>query len=334
MKKVVVNRTIVAKKAGVSQSTVSRVLTDHPGIPGSTKLRVRKIIDKLGYVPCSLARNLYQKRSYRVGVIVPYSKTDKRHLVPHEYFSKLLLGIILAAKEKKYTVDIIPDDGLSAAELQHMIQSHTVDGLVFMVSRIGDARFAKLHAAGIPFVIAYNADKTKPYIYVDCDSSTGLSQAFDHLTLMKIKRIGFLSGGTEYTNSIERKKLVNSLASKHGMVVTTTVEGNFSRLSGYNAATEFIKKPMPQVILCANDRMAAGLLEGLKKKNVAVPDDVGIIGFDNQEVSVLVQPHLATIENPFFEIGHEVSHKLIDMIYGHEVKSELVKSSFVIRESI
>ena len=332
-KKNKVHRKDVAKKAGVSPSTVSRAINDNLSIPVSTRNRVKKIAEELGYVPSHLGRNYYQKKSFRIGIVMPFSYDKKVRVFPTEYFSKVLFGALLSASREGYTINIIADSGFSSQELEKLVLSHSVDGLIFPVCKIGDNRFSYLYKKGIPFIFIHYYVRNKPYLYVDCDSKPGMEESLQYLSSKKINRIGFLGGDEEYINAIDRKKIFIDLARKYKMKVVNMVNGNFSRTSGFLAVKEFLKKELPEAIVCANDRMAFGLLEGLKKENVRIPEAVRIIGFDNQDIATLTSPPLTTIENPFFEIGKLSTSKLIHFIKGMDVKSERVASKLIIRES-
>ena len=110
-------------------------------------------------------------------------------------------------------------------------------------------------------------------------------------------------------------------------------QGTYSQKSGYLAAAKFLKGKKPDLIFCANDRMALGLIGGLREKGIRVPRDMKVIGFDDQEVSRITEPHITTIANPFFEIGERAAHKLIALISGERVQGESVPSRLIVRET-
>jgi LacI family transcriptional regulator len=326
-----ITRIEVAKKAGVSPSTVTRALNDHPGIPEKTRKRIKALSKKLGYVPSQLARGYFQKKSFRIGMVIPMDNND--YVLPYEYFSKTTAGVIKGADAQNYTVSIIKDDPLKKNELANLVNKHSVDGMIFVSVAIKDTRFSYLHRHRIPFVFIHHYCRNKPYVYVDCDSYTGMKQSFEYIRKKNIKKIGFLGGGNGYVNSIDRKRIFKELSGEYNMTVTKVVQGNYSRQSGFRAAQDFLKGQRPQLIFCANDRMALGLLQSLAQKNIMVPQHIKIIGFDNQEISRISVPPITTIENPFFEIGEKAADKLIALIKGERVTSESPPSRLIVRET-
>ncbi|OGS18706.1 MAG: hypothetical protein A3J83_01825 [Elusimicrobia bacterium RIFOXYA2_FULL_40_6] len=328
------NRNDVAKFAKVSPSTVTRALNDHRSIPAATRDRLKKIAAKFDYVPSHLGRSHYQKKSFRLGVVIPYDYEKKAHPLPSEYFSKLLFGILHEAAKAKYTINLIADNNLSAEELARAVLSHSVDGLIMFIRKTGDSRYAYLHKNKIPFILVHDYVPGKPYLHVDCDPQSGMEEAFKYLVSRNIKDAGYLTGGNDYMNSLDRTKIFRQLAEKYDITISSIIDGDFSRKSGLLAAKEFLKKKLPRVIMCANDRMAFGLIEGLRQSDIKVPADVGAIGFDNQDAANIAAFNLSTIENPFFEAGELAAKKLIEAIDGEKPKSALLASKFILRESL
>ncbi|MEK6794188.1 MAG: LacI family DNA-binding transcriptional regulator, partial [Spirochaetota bacterium] len=292
------------------------------------------IAKRFGYVPSDLARSFYQKKSFRLGLVIPFSMSEGRvRAVPSEYFSKVLYGAVGAAKAARYSVTVITDDGLSARDLEREVLSHAVDGFIFLGGRIGDTRYDELHSRTVPFVLVHHYVPGKPFISVDTDSESGMRELFAYFREKSVRVLGFLNGGESFVNAVDRTRLFSSLAEEFGFTVMRSVDGDFSRTSGRNAASHFLGAPFPDAIVCANDRMAFGLIEAFKRENVAIPADVRVTGFDNQDVSTLLTPALTTIDNPLYDIGALAAKKLIHRIRGEEVASEQLPSRLIVRES-
>ncbi|MBI4977480.1 MAG: LacI family DNA-binding transcriptional regulator [Spirochaetes bacterium] len=334
-KKKKVTRREIAAFAGVSPSTVSRALAGSPLIPDSTKARIGELAKKHGYVPSSLARSFYQKKSFRIALVIPFSLSEGRvRTVPSEYFSKMLYGAVSAATEARFSLNVIADDGLSSASLAHEVLSHSVDGFIFLGGSIAqNDRFDELHRKNIPFVLVHHYVPGKPYISVDTDSESGLRELLKYFHDNGVRTIGFVTGGEQFVNAIDRKSLLMRLAGEYDCTVSKIVEGNFSRTSGRYAAEQFMKKPFPDAIVCANDRMAFGLIEEMKRNGIRIPDAVRVAGFDNQDVATLISPALTTIENPFYDVGRGAAEKLIALIGGKKVESSRLPSRLMVRES-
>ncbi|MBN1673355.1 MAG: LacI family DNA-binding transcriptional regulator [Kiritimatiellae bacterium] len=328
-----VTRLDVARRAGVSPSTVTRALNDHPKIPEDTRRRIKALAKQLGYTPSTLVRRYYQNRSFQLGVVIPFEAGRERHPLPYEYFSKTLFGVNEAAQRENYSVGIITDDRLPAEQLARFVLTRSVDGLIFLANVIGDTRFAYLHKQGVPFIFIHHHVRRKPYLYIDCDSRTGMAEAFQHAASRGVKRVGFLGGGDQYVNSVERKAIVLELARRYGFRVVRVLDGDYSRRSGFLAAPIFLSGDRPDLVFCANDRMAFGLLEGFRDQRVGVPEQIGVIGFDDLEIGQMAVPPLTTIQNPFFDIGRAAGATLIAAIRGLPAGSKRLPTRLIVRQS-
>lgn len=321
----------VAEKAGVAPSTVSRALTDHPRISEDTKAKIRKISKELGYIPSKTVRNFYLNKSFCIAIVWSYQ--DEYALLSHEYISEILFGVLRSANTRNYKVILLTEKEFSAEELETMVRSHEVDGLLFPAPKMGDRRFSYLYQKGIPFVLIHYFIKNKPYPYITCDAEPGMNAAFAYLAEKNITTVAFLTGSEKLLDSKLRKQIFIKLAKQYHMTVFRIWQGSFNKKSGMEAAIAFLKGKLPEVIFCANDAMALGLMEGFKAHNVTVPNDVLLVGFDDSELAALTYPALTTIKNPIFKIGSIAGEKLISLIEGETIESEILTSHLVLRDS-
>ncbi|MBL8027488.1 MAG: LacI family DNA-binding transcriptional regulator [Fibrobacteres bacterium] len=319
----------VAAEAGVSPSTVSRALSGSPLIPESTRKKVEAAAQKIGYIPSLIGRSHYSGRSYRLGVVVPMNN----RMAASEYFSRMVYGMIAAAEKRGYSINVIADNGLTAEDLSARVKSKQVDGLLMLNTRISDKRFGKMHKDVIPFVLIHNYVPNRPYLYAGCDSRPGMSEAFRYLKTKGCRSAAFVSGSNDFRDAVDRESIFNALASEYGFKVLPSYQGDFSRTSGNRIAAQMNVMKMADAVFCANDRMAFGLIEGLKLRDINVPKDLSIIGFDDQSAATLMSPKITTIENPFEEISSTATEILINAIEGKEAKSVMVSSRFLQRES-
>lgn len=328
------NRLVVAEKAGLSPSTVSRALTDHPAIPLSTRDHVKKIAKALGYIPSLLGKGFYQKKSYRLGLVIPFQYDTRIRSIQGEYFSKTLYGLIRAATAKDFTVNVIADTGLSADELARLVLGHSVDGFVFLGVKIGDFRFDYLAKKKVPFVFIHHREDGKPFCHVDIDSAKGLRLILEHLKSKNVRSVAWVGGNKEYLNSQDREKIFPKLARELGFEFRGSWEGGFSRRGGQATARKILEtRPLPDAIVCANDRSAFGVIEVVKAAGTRIPEEIRITAFDNLDEATLITPQLTTVENPLFEIGQMAGEKLLALIEGKESKSVSVEPRLIIRES-
>ena len=328
------SRKDVAVRAGVSPPTVSRALNDHPSIPVSTRDKIKRIARELGYIPSHIGRSHYQKKSFRLAAIIPYRKISGGiHSINNEHLTVFLYGAIQSAAAEEYSVTVIADTGLSSEVLAGLVLSRRVDALILLGCKVADHRPADLHRLGIPFILIHHYVRSKPYLYIDSEPLSGYQELFAYLTGRGVQSLGFLGGGGQLIDAMDRKNVVWELARKHGLPITRVVEGNFTIQSGLAAAGTFAAHPFPDVIVCANDNMAFGLIEGLKQRGVRIPDDVGVTGFDDFELSAFISPKLTTIHNPFFDIGVEAGRLLLARLKGKEVESKKFTTNLIVRES-
>jgi LacI family transcriptional regulator len=328
------NRKDVAERAGVSPPTVSRALNDHPSIPVVTRDKIKRIARELGYVPSHIGRSHYQKKSYRLAAIIPYRKISGGiHSINNEHLTVFLYGAIQSAAAEEYSVTVIADTGQSSEVLAGLVLSRRVDALILLGCKVTDHRPAELYKLGIPFILIHHYVRSKPYLYIDSDPESGYRELFDYMVNRSVGTLGFLGGGGQLIDALDRNKVVRDLAREHGLPIIRTVEGNFTIQSGLAAAEAFAAHTLPDVIVCANDNMAFGLIEGLKQRHVRIPDDVGVTGFDDFELSAFISPKLTTIHNPFFDIGVEAGNLLLARLKGEEVESKKFTTKLIVRES-
>lgn len=330
-----VTRDQVAEAVGVSPSTVTRALNDHPGIPEKTRLKIQKASEKLGYIPSRLSRSHYQNRSFRLGFVIPFTREGENvETLPKEYFSKVLMGATNSALNQKYSITLIPDENLSGEELSRMVLEKSVDGLILVGGKVGDERYPIFLKKEIPFVLIHNYDPELKVLHIDIDPTQGIMAALDHLKDRGIKTIGYLGAGQDFINSSDREQAIMKGCEMTGLNCIRVIQSNgWSREEAYNTAEEFLVGDRPEAIFCANDRMAFGLIQKFQEKGLKIPDDAKVIGFDLQDIATLVSPKITTIENPFFAIGQKSAELLIAKLNGEEVESISIASRLVVHES-
>lgn len=334
MSKKRVTRENVARIAGVSPSTVSRALSGHEAISIETREKILKISADLGYTPSQLSRNYYQNKSFRLGLVIPFIQIHNEfETLPREYFSKLMLGGTATAMNNNFSLQLIPDSGLTTSQLASKVESKEVDGLIITGGKKGDSRFEELFEQKVPFVAIHHYNSEIPYHYVDIDPRGGLEEAINDLKSKSVQNIAYIGSGTEFVNSDDRLTVLKQLTEKYEMSLMHVIQGDYSLKSGYKCGMELLKIKGLDAIFCANDRMAFGLLERCLEVGVKVPETLKIIGFDDQEISILSRPKLTTIENPFFEIGKKAVSMLIKLINGESCQSKKLTSRLILRES-
>lgn len=293
---------------------------------------------ELNYHPNIIASNFVKGVSGNIGVIIPH--IPNVHIFSVYYFSELLSGIGEALDECGYNLMLFfcKADEKGISDYSAYFKNGNVDGCVILGTQINDAGILSLQDTGYKFCLVNNYIEGSDISYIDVDNITGSYEAVRHLISLGHRRIVFLNGPESYTNSIDRltgykKALEESdipFDEKH------VLQGNYGKKSGYTASSDFQKfSEMPTAIFAGNDRMAAGLIQGLTEKGLKIPGDISIAGYDDSDISTIVQPALTTVHIPFFEMGKRCIKEFIKQVKGEQSGGfkVLIKSELIIRES-
>ena len=304
----------VASAAGVSTQTVSRVINNRPDVSPETRENVQGVIEQLGYRPSALARSLIQQRSYTFGVVI----AGLRFIGP----SRTLSGITSAAEEKGYALllkELPQFDTTDINPIFDALHDRHVDGIIWAVPQVG-----KNHAW-----INHNPLETRiPIVYltmqpgedtlvVSINNYLGGRLATNHLLERGYKQIGHISGPVDWWEAQERMAGWKDVLHDGGIDRQTQhwVEGNWSSESGALAIEKlFAQYPEMDSVFVGNDQMALGVIQVAAKKGLKIPDDLGIVGFDNIPESAYFSPPLTTIEQDQYAIGKVAVERIIQVI--------------------
>ncbi|MGA2479372.1 MAG: LacI family DNA-binding transcriptional regulator [Spirochaetia bacterium] len=325
-------RAEVARLAGVSESTVSRSLSDSPHISSESKQRVRDAAQRLGYVPSRQAALFARRRTSTVGFVVPHYATFPPF--SRAYFPALLDGAVLGAEELGYSVAIVLHKVEAAtSDYYGLIKSKTYDGLLFSVTQADFSPFHYLKENNVPFVMINNyCDGLDS---VDARPEPGMRKAFAHAADLGHRRIGYITGDMAYRNAMDRLEVFKRLAEEHNMI-TSIAEGTFSKTSGLQGTAWLLQqRNPPTLIMTSSDRAALGVLQYCAGQGLRVPEDVSVIGYDNLHPAQDVHPSLSTVDNPVSRAGWVAAQLLIGIING-TVESPVQRwldTDFVPRES-
>ncbi|MFF2481762.1 LacI family DNA-binding transcriptional regulator [Paenibacillus sp. NPDC058071] len=331
----------VAKLAGVSEATVSRVLNNVGPIKPATRERVLAAAAELGYVPNAQAQRLARRKSGNIGVIVPYM--PKVHLFSAYYFSEILSGIGDMAKRCDYDLLLILREMDGKRDYAKLFQTQKVDACIVLGAKdVPEERaaLAELHAGGHPFCLVNQRFDGQGYLSVDADHRSGSYEAVKHLIAQGRSRIAFLNGPDEYSNSADRLAGYRQALLEAGLTVDPMriFTGNYSRKSGYEASAELAElfgTGEIDAIFAANDRMAIGVMDGLRERGITIGEQLALVGYDDSDGSRIVSPKLSTVAVPFYEMGREAAKRLLQPQEGEEEQwqGRLLPVQFVQRES-
>nr|WP_272880354.1 LacI family DNA-binding transcriptional regulator [Paenibacillus azoreducens] len=311
-----VTRKSVAEMAGVSEATVSRVFNNVGPIREETRCKVLEAADKLGYYPNAIAQSFARRKSGNLGVILPY--VPKVHLFSTYYFSEILNGIGEQVRELRYDMLLIfrkPGDDNGYIEL---FRSQKVDACVLLGTTDTPKERKSLKAleeAGYPFCLVNQHFEGEHFLEVDAGHERGAYEAVKHLLDEGFRKIAFLNGPAEYSNSTDRlrgyvRAMTEAGRISQGEKLGRAVPpewldtGNYSRTSGYEAASRFFhNRQQIDAVFAANDRMAIGLMQGFRDLGIAPGRDIAIVGYDNSDGARITDPPLTSVDVPFYRMG-------------------------------
>lgn len=322
----------MARLSGVAESTVSRALNDSPLITDSIKEKVRAAAAELGYIPSRQAQLFARKKTCIMGFVVPEYGSFPPFSRP--YFPALLDGAVLGADERGYSVSIVLNKvSTPIKDYFALVESKTVDGLIFAVTPADYRPFLELVEVGLPFVLINNYHEGLSS--VDSLPMPGMAKAFSHAFNLGHRDIGYVSGDMRYRDAMDRLEAFKTLARDYG-VRSRIVEGDFSRSSGYRAAVRFLgEADRPTLVMTSSDRQALGVLSYCSEKGLVVPRDLSLIGYDNLYPAQDLLPALSTVDHPISRSGHLGALLLADLIEGKEQGpvQKWLDTDFVVRES-
>jgi DNA-binding LacI/PurR family transcriptional regulator len=313
----------IAKKLGVSPSTVSRALNDHPDCSPETKEMVKKAAAALSYSPNPSARILKGDRTTTIGVIVPEIK--------HDFFSSAISGIEEIAYHSGYTIIVCQSNESYEREVvnTNALMHHRVAGVIVSISqdtKCGD-HFQGLLRRKMPLVFFDRVCDDVPASKVVIDDYRSAFDAVTYLLQRGYKRIAHFTGPKElgickkrwdgYIDALGQ----SNLTSQNGFVRY----GGLHEQDGYNSMDALLKENMiPDAIFAVNDPVAIGAFQRIKEAGLKIPSDIALVGFSNNKITSLVDPPITTVDQPSFEMGKKAAEILIEIIEGKPVKPTTV----------
>ena len=323
----------IAKKAGVSTATVSRVLNGDPHVREETRLKVLKIVEEFKYVPNYMARSLRMERSSFIGIIIP---RDSDSALTFPYFNIFLREFAHRAKERNYHVVFTTSEGDDMKTYEYFIGRRFVDGFVILDVVDGDERIKFLSGMDIPFLVIGRPQGLDGYTYVDSDNEGGAYEAVRFLIKLGHRRIFFINGPKTHSVSRQRLEGYKRALKNFGMEFEESLilNGDFKYDSGYTLTKEILKKfGKIEAIFYASDEMAIGGMKALEEKGLKAGKDVSVIGFDDIPLARSTTPPLTTVSQPINEIAKKAADIMMDILNGIEVHSIVFPTKLVVRNS-
>lgn len=320
--KILVTIKEVAKRAGVSASTVSRALSGKIPVNEETKKKVMKAVEELNYQPNVLAQGLKDGKSKTLGLLIP----NVRNLV----FPAAIRGIEDTANKYGYTVVLCNTDEDVEREKFYIdsLRRRLIDGFIFSTARPGHEYLLKLKNEGFPMVflirrISGNVDA------VTADNTNGAYEATKYLLSRGLKNIALITGSSDILLYQERfegyKKALKEadIPLNHDIILHDV----YGWEDGYKAMATLLEKGFkPDAVFATSDPKAIGVIRAIKDYGLSVPEDISVMGFDDLDMVALLDPPLTTVSQPFYEMGVAACKRLIKIIEANRKPKSLIKT--------
>ena len=321
----------VARAANVSVATVSRYINGTAPVSKQVAERLEKVMAELNYIPHATARRLATNRTYTIGLLL----TD----ISGDFFAPLLSGVDMAVRERGYDL-LISSTRESAQKVTDLpVGPHNSDGVLVFATSMGEECLRALARQGFPMVLIH---RTPPAgVEMPCVTVENKAASFDivkHLIdVHGRRRIVFLRGPQDHEDSYWRERGYREALEASGIEVDPALitSGGFYRRTAYASIKALLAEGIPfDGVFSGDDEAAVGVLIALKEAGLRVPEDVSVVGFDDQRMSPYLSPPLTTVRAPTREVGRVATHHLIDLIEGKEVPPlTLLPTEIVIRHS-
>ena len=327
----------IARKTGVSHSTVSRALSGNSAISFQTSEKIRAAAQEMGYQPSAAARSLKTNRSNAIGVILSN--------VADPFFSEIVFGIEECALEAGYSLFIAAsqhEPGREKKIVQAMME-HRTDGVILCSSSFSSEQGFQLLKYGFPIVVVNHQAAENFHYSIYHDDIDGSRQITRHLIELGHKQIAYLGNTLSGRTTLDRLHGFELEMKSAGLPIYGNLihnENGGDAINGYQSVETFLKvQPRPTAIICFNDMMAIGVLKALDSAGVKVPEEISVTGFDNISMSAFTSPALTTLDQPKRSIGKEACQLLLSLIRTQEnnpsiePKEKILKGKLLVRQS-
>lgn len=320
----------VAKEAGVSVATVSRVLNGQNSVTAKTRMKVEIAIEKLNYEPSMLGRNLRNSESRLLLVLIPQ--------ISNPFYFEIIKGIESTAIQHNHNILLCETDFSSAREdiYFNLVRKKMADGIISMDPAVNIETLTKLaEKHSIIQCSEYSIDSGIPYVTIDNEGAA--YQAVNHLIQLGHEKIALINSDETYLYARQRKMGYKKALEQHGIQVREDYIYHNQGI-GFDYGQQTMRKILamadrPTAIFAVSDLLAIGALKEINAMGLNVPNDIAIIGFDKIDFSNMTHPTLTTIAQPMHKMGTTAANMLLKMIKGEQVESVILDHELVIRGS-
>ena len=303
----------VAEKAGVARSTVSKVISDHASISDATKDRVRAVMRELNYYPNRLAQGFAQQKSYTLGLLMAI---EEYTAFENPYSFEILCGIEQAAGQRHYNVALhnLLTISQEREHLQRVLTDKRVDGFILHSSPSVLPLLKMLRAHQVPYVLIGEPTFPGQHSWVDIDNESAGAQATQHLIEAGYQRIAFV-GGAENDLITQNRLRGFQLAIDEGHLQAHAIQFQAQKTAAHGQlAWQAFGDSKPDAIVACDTFLAIGLMQQAQAQGISIPQQLGVIGFDNHPLSLVSQPELSVMDVGLFGLGREAADALFQQI--------------------
>ena len=324
----------VARRAGVSAMTVSRVVNGRGRVDSETRQRVEEAIQALDYVPNRIARGLISQKTQTIGIIVPD--------IVNPFFAPVVRGAESAARKAGYRVLLCNSEGDLRLEREYIedLVAHRVEGLLLApASDRSRSSILSLLRGGFPLVLIDRALPDADCDLIVSDNAQGARRLIEHLIAIGHREIAHVSDAEDTSTGRERLRGYREALEAAGipfqpeLVIRTTVD----RIGGYRAAQEILARdPLPTAIFAVNNMTAVGTMEALRERSLSVPKDMGLVCFDDVEHLAVLSPILTVIDQPAETFGSLGVQLLLERMTGKansRPRRIILQTDLIVRQS-
>lgn len=321
----------IATRARVSVGTVSHVINNSAGVRDGVRKRVLEAIERLGYQPSLLARGLRRNQTTILGVIIPD--------ISNPFFPLVVRGVEDIAYQNSYRLMLCNTDNDAHKEQVYFdeLRAYRMAGLIVIPS--ANSLLVQMAGGGeIPVICLDRCPEGWKGDTVTVDNEEGAHQAVRYLLELGHRRVAMITGQLHVTSAVERLKGFKRALREVGSSVAPEYvqEGRFDRLSGYEKGLMLLQfSPRPTAIFAANDLVALGVLAAMRELGLRCPEDVSLVGFDDQEIASFTNPALTTVAQPAYQMGARAAGLLFERLRGEDVPRQqiVMKTTLRVRDS-
>jgi DNA-binding LacI/PurR family transcriptional regulator len=326
----------IARECGITKMTVSRVLAGRDGVKKSTREKVLATASRLNYEINALAQSFNSNRSGFVGIATPFDG-----LIGSSYFKDVINGFRRVLDDTVVSFSLFDTNSESfnnGEKLGKLYRQRRADGLLLLAVHTTDGFLETLEQLHIPMVVVGERVESPSVCSVSCRDRHGMRQVCEHLFNLGHRRIGFVEGPSDFSTANRRKEGFVEFCRDKQLEIPATYyqQGHYNTRGGRAAGRILLREtPRPTAIIAANDAMAYGVYESVRELGLRIPEDISIVGFDDETAAADMFPPLTTVHQPVSEMGEEAARILWEAISNDKLPmgQVILDVSLIVRES-